>query len=198
MAPAPISLCSSGNLSPWGMTFGSSGSPEVKGVRDSHIASGLIFLIPFHTPDGLTNRTYPFMSCRLVLPSLHRCYTSSFLLYLCPFGNLLRSRSIPVFCDRRFSLIIWADSILFQFVLRDLMKENGGTFSLSICNFSAAPGGCHWHPSSMSQFPMDFSSRYPAFEAAARQAETEQLDHMDLWLPLFSDGHKNSGDFTRG
>lgn len=42
----------------------------------------------------------------------------------------------------------------------------------------------------MSQFPRatDLSSRYPVFKAAAKQAETEQLDHMDAWLPLFFDG----------
>lgn len=79
-------------------------SPKLKEVTDSHKASGLVFLIPFHMPDGLTNRTSPFMSRRLVLPSLQRCYASSFPLCLCSFGNLLRSRSIPVFCDRRFSL----------------------------------------------------------------------------------------------
>lgn len=96
--------------------------------------------------------------------------------------------------------IIWTDSILSQFVLHDLMKEEGGVLSPSISNFSVAQNSCHWQPSSMSRFlgATNFSSRYPAFEAAARQAEIEQLAHKDPRLSLFSDGYKNPGDFTCG
>lgn len=96
--------------------------------------------------------------------------------------------------------IIRTGSILFQFVLHNLIKEEGGAFTPSICNVSVACNGCHWHPSSISPFPgaTNFSSRYPAFEAAARQAEIEELDHTDLRLSLFSDGYMNPGDFTCG
>lgn len=50
----------------------------------------------------------------------------------------------------------------------------------------------------MSRFPgaTNFSSRYSAFEAAARQAETEYLARKDPRLPLFSDGYKNSRDLS--
>ena len=56
MAPAPNSLWSSSILSPQGMMFCLSGSPEVKGVRDAHLTSGSVSPIPFHTPAGLSTR----------------------------------------------------------------------------------------------------------------------------------------------
>lgn len=54
MAPVPISLWFSSILSPRGMMFWLSGSPEVKGVRGTHITSSLLFSNPFHLPDGLS------------------------------------------------------------------------------------------------------------------------------------------------
>lgn len=139
MAPAPISLWFSGILSPWGMTFWLSGSPEVKGVRGTQVTSGSVFPSPPPHTWWAYHWTPLFGSCRLTSPSLNQCYFSS-LLFLCSLSNLLRSHSIPISGDRCFSLTSseQTDSNLFQFVFHDLMKETGGAFSLSSCNFWAA------------------------------------------------------------
>lgn len=167
----------------------------------TNLSSSFVFPIPLLTPDGLSTGRAPLITpCRFILPSLCWCHSSSFHLSLQHEQSFKISLNLSLLWQLLLTHIIWTDSILSQFVLHDLTKEEGGVLSPSISIFSVAQNSCHWQPSSMSQLlgATNFSSRYPAFEAAARQAEIQQLARKDPRLSLFPDGYKNPGDFTCG
>lgn len=166
-------------------------SPEIKGIRYQSI-------FKFCFPHPLS---HTWWSQHRMDPSHHSMQVHPSLPLLMPL-QLLSPLSLQHEQSFKISLnlclpwqlllthIIWTDSILSQFVLHDLMKKEGGVLSPSISNFSVAWNSCHWQPSTVFQFlgATNFSSRYPAFEAAVRQTEIEQLARKDPRLSLFSDG----------
>lgn len=190
VASAPISLWSSSISSPQGMTFWLSVSPEIKGIRCTHATSSYVFLCSWWSH----YRMDPSYHYEQVHPSLH-------LLILL---QLLSPLSLPQKQSFKISLnlcllwqvllthIIWPDSILFQFVLHDLIKEEGGEFTPSICNFSVVFNGCHWHPSSMSQFPgaTHLSSRYLPLKLLPGKQRLNSLITQILDCPYFLNGTK--------
>lgn len=148
-----------------------------------------LLVMSFSTPDGLTTGWTPLITMsRFILPSICWCYSSSFLLFLCPQKQSFKiSLNLRLLWQVLLTHIIWPDSILFQFVLHDLIKEEGGEFTPSICSFSVVFNGCHWHPSSMSRFPgtTHLSSRYLLLKLLPGKQGLNSLIKQILDCPYF-------------
>lgn len=186
MAPAPNSFWSSSILSPQGMMFCSSGSPEVRGVMDAHLTSGSASPTPFHTPAGLTTRPLSSLHAGSSFPPFADAAlapVSSFSALWAIFSDLTQLMSSvtgafhPRHPNREHLVPIcftWFDEgrrkDIFSFPLQCLSGSQELSTDILL------PGPSFLGPRSL------LLSIFLTFEASARRAEIGQLDRTDLRL----------------